>query len=231
MLFAGSPSFSHQSEEVADEIGDVLAALAERRQADRHHVEAEEQVLAEQALVDQDAEVLVGGGDDADVGLDRRSTADGGVFALLEDAKQPGLGLHRHVADFVEEQRAALGLLESAGAPRLGAGEGALLVAEELGFDQVARNCRHVDRDERPVAPLAVVVERAGDKFLAGAGFARDHDGQVGLHQARQHPVDVLHRRRSADQRDIVGRLVLPVVAGGGCAAPTGRGRRSPSVP
>ena len=34
-------------------------------QPDRHHVEAEIEILAEQALIDQDAQVLVGRGDDA----------------------------------------------------------------------------------------------------------------------------------------------------------------------
>ena len=89
------------------------------------------------------------------------------------------------------------------GAAGLGAGEGALLVAEQFGFDQVARDRRHVDGDERTRAPLAVVVQRARDQFLAGAGFAGDHHRQVGLHQAREHAVDVLHRRRAADQRDV----------------------------
>ena len=86
-----------------------------RRQPQRHDVEAEEQILAEQALLDQDAQVLVGGRDDPHVGLDRGAAADGGVFALLQHAQQAGLRLHRHVADLVEEQRAALGLLEPAG--------------------------------------------------------------------------------------------------------------------
>ena len=101
------------------EIADVLGALAQRRQAQRHDVEAEEQVLAEQALLDQHAQILVGGGDDADIGLDRRAPADGGVFALLQHAQKAGLRLHRHVADLVEEQRAALGLLEAADRARL----------------------------------------------------------------------------------------------------------------
>jgi hypothetical protein len=115
MLFGGRPSRSATREEVAHQVGHVLAALAQRRQAHRHHIEAEEQVLAEQALLDQDAQVLVGGRDDADIGLDRGAAADGRVFALLQHAQQPGLRLHRHVADLVEEQRAALGLLEAAG--------------------------------------------------------------------------------------------------------------------
>ena len=94
------------------------AALAQRRQPHRHDIQAEEQILAEQALLDQQAQILVGGGDDAHVGLDRRAAADRRVFALLQHAQQPRLRLHRHVADLVEEQRAALGLLEAAGAAR-----------------------------------------------------------------------------------------------------------------
>src|SRR6185369_7134552 len=78
-----------QIEEVADQVGNVLKPLAQRRQSQRHDVEPEEQVLAEQALLDQDPKILVGGGDDADVALDRRAAADRGVFALLQDAKQP----------------------------------------------------------------------------------------------------------------------------------------------
>ena len=109
----------HQGQEVADQVRHVLAALAQRRQAQRHDVEAEEQVFAEQALLDQRPQVLVGGGDDAHVALDRRAAANRRVFALLEHAQQPRLRLHRHVADLVEEQRAALGLLEAARCERL----------------------------------------------------------------------------------------------------------------
>ena len=64
-----------------------------------------------------------------------------------------------------------------------GAGEGALLVAEQLALDQFARDRRHVDGDERPVAALAVVVQRARHQLLAGAGFAGDHHREVGAHQ------------------------------------------------
>ncbi len=133
-------------EEMAGEIADVFGALAQRRQAQRHDIEAEEQVLAEQALLDEDAQVLVGRRDDADIGLDRGAAADGGVFALLEHAQKPGLGVHRHVADLVEKERAALRLLETPDRALAGAGEGALLVAEQFAFDQVARNGRDIDR-------------------------------------------------------------------------------------
>jgi len=50
--------------------------------------------------------------------------------ALLQHAQQLGLQLVRHLADLVEQQRAAAGLLESPLPLAIGAGEGAPLVAE-----------------------------------------------------------------------------------------------------
>ena len=203
-LLARQPFLLDEGEEVPGKIRDVLDALAQGRQAQGHHVEAKEQILAEEALLDQDPQVLVGGSDDPHVGLDGNAAADGGVFALLEDAQKAGLRLHGHVADLVEEQRAAFRLLETAGIARGRAREGSLLVAEQIGFDEFARDRRHVDRHERPLPALAVIVKRLGDEFLAGPGFAGDHHGQIGRHQPRERAIDVLHRLRAADQRDLL---------------------------
>ncbi len=71
--------------------------------------------------------------------------ADAVDLALLDRAQQLGLQPRIHLADFVEQQRAAVGLLELADAPRDGAGEGALLVAEQFGFQQVLGDRRAVD--------------------------------------------------------------------------------------
>ena len=190
---------------MTNQVRHVLGAVAQRRQAQRHDVEPVEKILAEKTLVDQDLEVLVGGGDNPHVGLDRGAAADRGVFALLQHAQQPGLGIHRHVADLVEEQGSALGLLETAGGLVLGAGKGALFVSEQFGFDQITGDGGHVDGDKRAVAALAVVVQRTRHQFLAGAGFAGDHQRQVGLHQPGQNPVDFLHGGRAADQRHALG--------------------------
>ena len=46
-------------EEMPDQVGHVLDALAQRRQPQRHDVEAEEQILAEQPLLDENAQILV----------------------------------------------------------------------------------------------------------------------------------------------------------------------------
>ena len=124
-------------------------------------------------------------------------------------AQQPGLRLDRHIADLVEEQCSALRLLEPSDTARRRAGEGAFFVAEQFALDQLARDRGHVDRDKRAVAPLAVIVQRASDQFLAGAALAHDRHGEVGAHQPGEHAVDLLHRRRAADQRQLVFDIVF----------------------
>ena len=77
-------------------------------------------------------------------------------------AKQLRLQRRLQVADFVQEQRAAVGQLEAPG-PRVGrAGERALLVAEQLALDQCGRQRGTVDGDERLSAPRASRQERRG---------------------------------------------------------------------
>ena len=101
--------------------------------------EAVVEVLAELAALDHRLQVAVRRADDADVGADGRRPADALERALLEDAEERDLRARRDVADLVEEERAALGQLEAAAAARDGAGEGALLVAEELATGAASR--------------------------------------------------------------------------------------------
>ena len=77
--------------------------------------------------------------------------ADGQERMPFQNAQQLGLALQRHLADFVEEQRAQVGLLEEADVVAVGAGERAGFVAEELAFHQVGRNGRAVDAQHRPI--------------------------------------------------------------------------------
>jgi hypothetical protein len=65
--------------------------------------------------------------------------------ALLDGAQQFGLQPHIHFGDFVEQQRAAGGLLEFSDSPRNRAGERALLMAEQFGFEQMLGDRRAID--------------------------------------------------------------------------------------
>ena len=114
--------------------------------------------------------------DDPHVDRNRFLAAHPADRALFDDAEQTHLHRRGHVADFVEEQRPAIGLLEQTGARALGAGECAPRVAEKLGLQERLRDGRAVLAEERPAAPRAVHVDRTGDELLARAALAADHD-------------------------------------------------------
>ena len=136
------------------------------------------------------AQLAVGGADQRNVDLDVARAAQRRHAAFLQHAQQAGLQVERHVADFIEEQGAAVRLLDLAGGPFLaGAGKGTALVTEELRLDQGFRNGGAVQRNEGRVAARAAVVEGLGQHFLAGAGFALDQDRDVAAEQAAR-PVD-----------------------------------------
>ena len=65
-----------------------------------------------------------------------------------------------------------MGQLEPANLGRMGAGESSTLAAEELALHQVRGKRGAVDDDQRSGAARAAPVDRAGQQFLSGAGFA-----------------------------------------------------------
>ena len=143
------------------ELDHVGRAIAQRRDFQVHHVEAEQQVFAEACLAHRLRQIAVRGGDDADVDRHRLGAADAVDHPLLDRAQQLGLQAHVHFGDFVEQQRAAVGLLEFADAAGDGAGEGALFVAEQLGFEQLFRDRRAVDANERRARAVGAARARS----------------------------------------------------------------------
>ena len=89
----------------------------------------------------------------------------------------------------------------------LRAGERAASVPEQLALGQRRAERRHVDRHERPVGPMAVLVDRPGDQLLARAAFAADMDARLGRRDDRDPLENLLNRRRRADHpRRLLGR-------------------------
>src|SRR5262249_18426286 len=89
--------------------------------------------------------------------------------------------------------RSTLSQLE---APRLALvrpGERALLVTEQLRFDERVADRRGVHRDERPVAPRPHAVDRAGHQLLAGAALSSDEHGARGGGDLSDGPEEPLH--------------------------------------
>ena len=194
-------------QEVACERRDVLAPFTQRRKAQADHVDAVVEVLAKQALLHARLELLVRGGDHAHVRRERRVPADAVELAIGKHAQQACLQVLGHVADLVQEQGAALGLLETPAAHRLRAGEGAALVAEELALEEVLGDRGGVDRDERLCRPRAVPVQRQGDELLPGSGFAGDEHGRVRLRKPPDGAKYLLHRRRLPEDLGLPGAV------------------------
>ena len=166
--------------ELAEEKVDVVLAVAQGRHAYLDGVEAVIEVLSEPALAHRVHQVDVGGGHDTDVGLLHLGGADLHVFAVLQHAEQHDLRAQREFADLVEEEGAAVGLLEIPLAGLRGSGEGTLLVSEQFGVDSPFGDASAVDCEVLAVAAEAVLMYYAGDVFLAHAALAGDEHGEVG---------------------------------------------------
>ena len=91
----------------------VLAPLAQGRELDGEDREAVEEVAAERALLDGALKIDVRGGDDAHVGAQNLVRAHARELAVLKHAQQAHLRRQAHLAYLVEEERAAVGLLEA----------------------------------------------------------------------------------------------------------------------
>src|SRR5262245_43726222 len=189
-----------QPDEVVEEERDVLGAIPQRRELHLHDRESEEQVLAELPPLDLLLEVEVGRRDEADVDPDRGGGPHPHERLLLEDPQELRLRRRGHVPDLVEEERPPVGDLDPPLLARDRAGEGPLLVPEQLALDQGLGEPRRVDRHEPPLAPRGVAVERPGDQLLAGPRLPEDEDRRVRRGDLGDRVEDLLHRRGVAGE-------------------------------
>src|SRR6185437_14511339 len=96
-------------EKVRDEHGDVIAAIAEGREAQIHDVEAIVEVLAEGALFDHGEKVAIGSGEDARFDGNAVGCANGPDFALLQGSQEFCLQVEGEFANLIEEDGSAAG--------------------------------------------------------------------------------------------------------------------------
>ena len=199
-------------EEVIDQQRDVFAALAQRRNADRDDVQAIVEIFAKQVFGNGFVEIAVGGGNDAHVDGDFAGAADRTHGALLQHAQQLHLHGQRHLADFVEEDRAAVGDFEQAALVLVGSGERALQIAEQFAFEQRLGKRSAVHGDEGVGGARRTYVNGARNEFFTGAALAVNQNRAGGGGDGAYRLLQLLHGPAGAD--DVVER-----VAGGGIAA------------
>ena len=105
--------------------------------------------------------------------------AGSGSRRWLEDAEQFGLHPRRTLADFVQENRAAIGLFKRPGMVRRSACKRPFLVPEQFGFQEFLRDGGAVDGEERTALAVARIVNGAGKQLLAGSRFPQDQHGDI----------------------------------------------------
>src|SRR3954451_17188829 len=135
-------------EQVFGQLSDVFDAVAKWRQEDLEGVDAIHEIFAEVAGGDHVWQIAMCSANDANINI------RGAVFthpANLAAFKHPQeFGLHRFgkLADFVEENCAAIGDFKQSDAVLVGTREGTFAMAEELALDERFRQRTAVDRYE-----------------------------------------------------------------------------------
>ncbi len=134
--------------EVLRQHQNIVAPLPQGGQGDDVEGEPVEQIVAKLPLVGQRRQILVGGAHQPHIHLEGLGAAHPLELAVLDDPQQfflhPGAG----GGQLVKEERAAIGPLEATLVTFGGAGEGARLVAEQLGLQQALAQGGAVDGDK-----------------------------------------------------------------------------------
>ena len=165
---------------LAEKEEDILVAVAQGRDFDRHRVQSVIQVLAELALRDGLLQIHVRRCHDTHVGLLHLGRTDLDKLATLQDTEQAGLRGQREFACLVKEDGTAVGHFEIALAVGQGAGEGAFLVPEQLRVDGALRDSSAIDRDILSMLTRTELVDNLREDFLTDTTLARNQNRQIG---------------------------------------------------
>ena len=174
------------------------------------NVEAIEEILPEPPQLRLGAQIPGGGGDHADMDFRELRRADGPHLPFLKHTQQFRLQVEGQLADFVQEKDAAVGGGEKPFPGAIGAGEGALGVAEKLTLDEAGGNGPAVDGDEGAVPPAPRPMQGPRRHFLAGAGLAGHQHREGGIGHLPDKFADLFGRRAVTDESRL---LPLPELA------------------
>ena len=188
------------SEKMCRQGGNVLNSVTQRRQAQTDDVQTMVEVLSKLSALDAFFQILVRRGNDANISLNGLVTAYAVKVPVGEYTQKPSLQLHRHIADFIQKERAALGLLKAAQTRGHRSGERAFFVAEQFTFEQFSRDGRHVDRNVRGAATAAVLPNGTRNDLLARSGLSSEQHGDVALRKPSDGTKNFLHGWRLTNQ-------------------------------
>ena len=194
-----------------DERDDVLPSIAQRWHLEVNHPEAVHQVLAELPRSNQLGEVPGRRRNHANV--DPRGMAlgaNGLNLAVLEEAQQHRLHAQAHLADFVEENRAAVSDLQLPWLVAIGAGKTAFDVPEQFRLEERIGQGGAIDGDEGTRVASRVRVDMTGDEILADAALTSNQDLGIAAGHAPHERENLAHLRAGVhDRRCLAGAGVV----------------------
>ena len=142
---------------------------------------------------DRRFDIDVGGRNHADIGLHRVAAAKPGKGSILKHLQELGLERRRHFANLVQKNGSAVADFKLARLGLYGTCKCALLIAEELAFQQVKRHCGAVDLEEAALAAGRHFMDEHGRDFLAGAALPQDQNRYVGSRNQGALALDFKH--------------------------------------
>ena len=98
-----------------------------------------------------------------------------------------------HLGDLVQKDRAGIGLFELSDAGRRRARERALLVTEQLAFQELGRQRRAIDLHERPLLARRPLMDGARDELFPDTALAANQHGDVAVRHLLDHLSDGFH--------------------------------------
>ena len=184
---------------------DIVPALPQRRDGDRHNAQPVVQVLAERFIADHFFQITVGGCQYPHIHRDGTIPADAGHRPLLQDAQQLYLHILRQLAHLIQKDRA---LVRQFKKPRLAvavcSGKSALFIPEQLAFHQIGRDRPAVDSKEPSIPARAVFINVFCHLFLADTGLAQQQHGGI---PDRHPPYQIQHLQHPGIHRQKVGGI------------------------
>src|SRR3981081_1752513 len=124
------------SDEVFNQQRNVISSFPQRRNLNRENVKPVKQIATKCIPGDGSFQVAIGSSDDPHVSLDRLIAAHAFKLPLLQNPQQRNLSFRGQLTDFIQEEGAFFGKLETAQPPLQCPRKGSSLMAEQFGRDQ-----------------------------------------------------------------------------------------------
>jgi len=200
----GRPAHREGPEKMIQQQFYVAGSVPERRYLDHYRIDSVVKVPAEFALVEQSNQVFVGGTDKSYVGMNGPITPHFLELLVLYCAKELGLGVQRHIRNFVEQQSAAVGSRQLAFPTGHSRGH-VTGDSKQFTFNHRLRDGRAVEFNQGAIGSTAPLVKHLADDLLAGPALPLNEHGNIGVRD--------LGKSFEHGQRTGVGRHEIPGIA------------------